>query len=368
MRYQFVRKLWPVAAITVFAIAGFAWWQRTPVLTWYYLRGLAEADGDNRAIWVDRVVSLDRVAVPGLLDLLERNDPTICDNVEYTLSALVKQWGPEDDRSTALADDCRGRFTGMSALGQISALQVIATLLRQEGPGTLSEALTRSAGDLLQECRERPELRGAALVLACALIDRVPSGQWLDTCRALAEQGLGDRLWRSRLAAVQLVMRAPLQGDRALLAKVVPLLHDVQAELRRAAVVALASARGVLSEDDMLPLLHDADLEVQHLCEAALRSRGLTDAHLELGRLISDPHPPARLQVLERLGRTRDLDPAAWLRRLCQDPSSAVRAAAVRAALRYPETNLGDRLREMAQQDPSETVRQNAMFYLQEAH
>jgi HEAT repeat protein len=366
MRYQFVRKLWPVAAFTMFAIAGFAWWQRTPVLTWYCLRGLAEADGDNRAIWVDRVVSLDTAAVPGLLNLLERKDPTICDNVEHTLIALVTQWGPEDERSVGLADNCRERFAGMSVLGQISALQVMATLLRLEGAKTLSEGLTRSAADLLEACRERPELRGAALVLACALLDRVPSGPWLDTCRALAEEGLGDRLWRSRLAAVQVVMRVPLQGDPALLAKVVPLLHDGQAELRRAAVVALATARNVLSEDDMLPLLHDADLEMQHLCEAALRSRGLSDAHIEMARLISDPHPPARLQVLERLGRTRDLDPAAWLRRLCQDPSSAVRAAAVRAAVRYPECNLGDRLREMARQDPSETVRQNAMFYLQQ--
>lgn len=366
MRTKLGRTQWILAASAIVLLAGLAWWQRTPVLAWYYLRGLADAETGNRANWVNRVVSLDAAAVPGLLELLQNKDPTICDNAEQALTVLVKRWGPEDARSAALADQCRTQFAGLSALGQISTMQVLATLLRQDGPQLLPAELTRSAGDMLQVSRDRVELRAAALMLASALLDRVPEGQWLDTCRTLAERGLADRLPRCRLAAMQLLMRKPLQGDNALLAKVVPLLHDAKSELRRAAVVALAPARDVLKEDDLLPLLHDINIEVQHVCEAALRSRGLSEEHLELARLISDPSPPARLKVLDRLARTSDLDPAAWLRRLTQDPSSAVRAAAVRAAVRYPASNLGDRLREMAQRDPSETVRQNATFYLRQ--
>ncbi len=113
--------------------------------------------------------------------------------------------------------------------------------------------------------------------------------------------------------------------------------------------------------------MHDDDIEVQRLCEAALRSRGLSEAHLDLARLISDQQPGARLKVLDRLTRVTDLDPVVWLRRLTVDPCPAVRAAAARAAVHFPDSTLGDRLREMAERDPSETVRQNAQYYLKQA-
>jgi hypothetical protein len=348
------------------ALAGLAWWQRTPLLTWYYLRQLAAAGEDNRATWVDRAASLDSAVVPGLVDLLQQKDPAVCASAEQTLSALVKRWGPEDVQTLRLAEALHGRFAELSPLGQVSSLEVMAEVLRQDGPQTWPVALTRVAGDLLQACRDRPELRGSSLVLAGVLLDRVAPGQWLDTARALADKGLGDRLPRTRLAAIQLLMRPPLRGETALLAKVVPMLHDEKPLLRRAALVALAPARDLVSEDDLLALLHDDDIEVQHLCEQALRSRGLSDAHLELARLISDQNPRARLKVLDRLARVSDLDPSAWVRRLTQDPCAAVRAAAVRAAAQYPQANLAGRLHEMAQQDPSETVRQNAQHYLRQ--
>src|SRR5438270_12601213 len=145
MHSKLGRKVWIIAAAAVVMFAGLAWWQRTPVLAWYYLRGLAEADADGRAVWVDRAASLDVAAVPGLLDLLQSKDPTVCDNAEQTLTTLVKRWGAEDTRSAGLADECRSRFAGLSALGQISALQVVATLLRQEGPKTLPVVITRNA-------------------------------------------------------------------------------------------------------------------------------------------------------------------------------------------------------------------------------
>ena len=368
MRNNPGRKFWLFAAAGATLLAGLAWSQRTPVLTWYYLRELADANEETRASWVQRVVTLDTAAVPGLLDLLHRRDPTVCASVEQTLATLIKRWGADDPRTVALADELHERFATMSPFGQVSGLQVMTVVLRQEGPRTWPASLTRGAGDLLQASRDRPDLCSAALVLASALLDRVPSGQWLDTCRALADKGLNDRLPRCRLAALQLLMRAPLQGEPALLARVVPMLHDDDVALRRAAIVALAPARATVSEDDLLFLLHDADLEVQQLCAAALRSRGLNDDHIELARLISDPNPAARLKVLDRLARIGDLDPAAWVRRLSQDPSAAVRAAAVRAAAYNPRIDFGDRLREMAEHDPSETVRQNAVFYLQQGN
>src|SRR5262249_25530542 len=111
-------------------------------------------------------------------------------------------------------------------------------------------------------------------------------------------------------------------------------------------------------------LLHNEDPEVSRLCETALRSRGLQDNHLMLARLISDDRPAARLEVLQHLGQARDLDPAVWLRRMGQESAPAGRAAAIRAASQQPQADLLDHVRDMAQNDPSPTIRQLAGHYL----
>jgi hypothetical protein len=365
MRTILGHKKWLLTIGMVFVLAGLAWSQRTAILSWYYLRELGGIDEASREAWVGRVASLDWATVPGLLKQLTTQDPTICNNIEGALVALTRRWGPEDPRTHALAEELREGFANWSPLGKISGLHVMTAMLSQEGAKTWPLAVTRTAGELLDNCRDRPELRGSALVLAGALLDRVPQGPWLDTSRILAEKGLADRFPRIRLLAIQVLMRSPLHLENALLAKVVPMLRDDSPAIRRAALVALAPAREIVSEDDLLPLLHDADFELQQLCEAALRSRGLGDEHIEMARDISDASPAARLRVIERIGRARDLDnPSAWLRRLSQDSCSAVRAAAIRAAAQHPRVDIGDRLREMALQDPSETVRQNAQYFL----
>ncbi len=243
MRNKYGPRIWLFAAGAVILLAGIAWSQRLPVLRWYYLRELAAATEDSRASWVERAISLDTAVAPGLLNFLQDRDPTVCNNAEQALAALVKRWGAEDARTVWLADEFRERFGNLSPLGQISTLQLMTAVLQQEGPKTWPAVITRSAGELLQACRDRPELRCAALGLASALLDRVPPGQWLDTCRTLADRGLSDKLPRARLAAVQLLMRPALQGETALLVKVAPMLRDPKAPLRRAAVVALAPAR-----------------------------------------------------------------------------------------------------------------------------
>ncbi len=135
--------------------------------------------------------------------------------------------------------------------------------------------------------------------------------------------------------------------------------------MRKNALLALGSAPAVLSDEDLLPLLHDPDDEVQNLCELALRSRGLQENHILLARYISDARPAARLRVVELLRETHDLEPGVWLRRLCQDPAPAVRAAAIRAAVSQSQVDMRACLTDMAEEDPSLTVRQLAAHYLQ---
>src|SRR4051794_31507295 len=182
---RFGRTTWLPALGALILVAGIAWSQHMPLLRWYYLRALADASEESRASWVERAASLDTMIAPGLLELLQKHDPISCINAEHTLTMLVKRWGPEDTRTLWLADEMRERFSGLSPLGRISALQVMTVVLVLDGPLVWPASLTRCAGDLVQASRDRPELRGTALPLASALLDRVPPGQWLDACRTL---------------------------------------------------------------------------------------------------------------------------------------------------------------------------------------
>jgi len=110
--------------------------------------------------------------------------------------------------------------------------------------------------------------------------------------------------------------------------------------------------------------LSDPDAQMRQLCEVALRGRGLQDNHIRLARLMADPRPTVRMEVLEAIEQVPDLDPGAWLRRLSHDPSPAVRAAAARAAANQTQVDLSDRIDQMAQNDPSPTVQQVARYYL----
>jgi hypothetical protein len=153
-----------------------------------------------------------------------------------------------------------------------------------------------------------------------------------------------------------------------LLAETVPLLHDPEAIVRRAALLAVGPATDdsdVVVEDEVLfPWLHDPDGEVRELCAAALRSRGLTDDQVALAARLASPHPADRLQLLLDLrsanGAVRD--PGPWLERLSRDPDPAVRAGAVRVCF---ETRLAltEWANHLAAADPDPTVRRLAEYY-----
>jgi hypothetical protein len=310
------KTLFVLIMLLILIAAG--WWQRTPLLAWYYVRGLAAAEDEARAAWIERVAGLDAGAVPRLLACLESADSRACANALEALAHLARSWGSGDPRT----------------------LQV------------------------LQQVAER--FPSHALALAEAFIDTVPPGQGGETIPSLVRAGLKTPDPDCRVRAVRLMLHAALRSDAELLAQAVPLLRDPAAPVRRAALLALGMAESVVSEDSLLPLLHDPDADVRRLCEAALRGRGLQEDHLRLARLISDARPSARLEVFEVLNRANDLDAGTWLRHLSLDPSPAVRAAAARAAAAQTQVDLRAQLRQLAQEDPSPTVRQLAAHYWQQ--
>lgn len=143
--------------------------------------------------------------------------------------------------------------------------------------------------------------------------------------------------------------------------------NDRRAEVRRKALEEFGHSRDKCLDEELLPLLHDSEADIRTRCEALLRERGLTNKEIDLGRMVSDPSPMKRLQVIDRLPADADLDPEVWLQRLTQDSSPAVRIGAARAAMDPTSplgVNLTDRVREMAQKDPDGTVRQIAEYLL----
>jgi HEAT repeat protein len=344
-------------------LAAVAWINRTPLLSWYYLRGLAAAGEEDRASWAECVAGLDEAALPELFEFLERPEPGTCANAEAALACLGRRWGNSDVRSLRLLEQLAERFARFSVPGREAVLELAIVTLRpgegQPPPAEPGIALLNAAAPAAEQ-----GVRSRALALAETLAGRA-AGRWPDLYRDLVRKGLAADDADGRVRAARLTLQPPLRNDASLLASVVPLLRDARPEVRRAALLAVGLAEQTIREDDLLPLLHDSDADVRRLCEAALRGRGLQESHLRLARLISNPEPSARLQVLRHLHEAEDLEPGVWLRRLSHDPDWAVRVAAMRAAAENPQVDLSDRLRAMRDSDPSETVRQLAAYYLQ---
>lgn len=355
--------LW--AAMILVLCGGIGYWQKDRILSWYFVRQLAEADEASRAAWVNRVVELGEPCLPEMMEQLKEGPKAVCANMGQAIEVLLLAWGPEDPRCLDLLGQLGDLYPQCQAEGKGACLKITVGFLEKLSEAKkLPGALAKSTATLLARCGEEDPLPLQALSLAHVFLKRVPPGQGTDICRDLVRKGLANKDTSTRLAALQVFLLPTLKKDPELLTAVVPLLKDAEPGLRKAALLALAAERELADDDDLLTLLHDPDVEVQLACELALRSRGLEDSHILLARLISDPDPGARLKVLDHLHRAPDLEPGVWLRRLSQDAAPAVRAAAVRAAANQSAVDLRSRLHQMAREDPSPTVRQLAGFYL----
>jgi hypothetical protein len=354
-------KKWLVALAV---LAGIAWLSRTPLLSWYYLRQLAAAGAEDREAWAERVAGLGDAVLPALLDCLARDDARACANAEAALSRLARSWGAADPRTASLVEELRQRFGGLSGPGREAALELAMVLLHPgEGKASLPAPLVEAGGKLLTAAAACADSGVRVLALADVLAGSAP-GRWPEVYRGLIDKGLAADDGECRVRAIHLTMHSALRQQENLLKRVVELLRDQRAEVRRAALLAVGLSEQAISKDDLLPLLHDPDVMVCRLCEAALRQRGLEERHLRLAWLVSAPRAEDRLGVLRHLGYAADLDPGVWLRRLTQDPDAAVRFAAMASAAANRQVDLSDRLREMRDGDPSPTVRQWAPYFL----
>jgi HEAT repeat protein len=351
-----------VGGVFLLLLAGLAglWLQRRPILTWYYLRGLTEANESDRESWAERIAGQGEIAVPELLDCLARDDERICANARLALARLCGPLPQDDPCWVALTEHLAGEFPRLSLPGQRCLLTLAAEWVRPAAQP--SDATLHYGANLLTSASQINDapLRTAALDVAVALLAQMQDEELVAPCRELARACLKDEDAANRNRAVHLALYPSLN----LLTEVAPLLRDPSVEVRRAVVLAIGASRRVISDENLALALHDGDAEVRRLCEKALRGRGLTQRHIQLARLITDGRPTNRLQVVHYLHADSDLDVGLWLRLLTLDPAEAVRLAAIRAAAEQELPELNERLDQMAKSDPSPTVAQWARYYL----
>jgi hypothetical protein len=336
--------------LALLVLGGLAWMERDLLLGWYYLHGLATADDTDRAVWAERVAGLGEQALPGLLDGLKQDDERSCTNYGAGLAALVEHWGSTDEHTSELWGRLPREFVHYSAAGRRAVLNLAKINSNRSAPLLGVVLPCEDAGVL-----------NAALELCAAVLEHTPSTEATEAGRELVRGCLRAADPEVRVRAVRQAVKPTLD----LLEPVVALLSDPVAEVRRAAVTGVGPADHEVLDETLLPCLCDPDPEVVQLCEAALRLRGLNEDHLRLSRLLVNPQPTVRLQVLDHLGRA-DLEPGVWLRRLSHDPAPSVRAAAARVMAAQSIVDLSDRLDQMARSDPSPAVSYLANFYLQQ--
>ena len=304
------------------AAGGYAVWNWSGLTARHAAYRLHTAGSDeDRARHAARLVALGDAGAPHLVDTLRGDDPACC----AAVAAAAR------DRLSAdpAAPCCRPLLDGLASFsepGKVAALDLVPALLKAPYP------------DATARCRD---------AVRAGLATTTPDG---------------------KVRAVRLAMRP----DVAVKAEVVPLLDDPDAEVRRAAMLAVGpadeTAAAVIDDEALFRWLHDPDPEVRELCGTALRTRGLDAEQVLLARQLTHPDPGQRLKLLLDLPTAGDAvrDPGPWLERLSRDPDPAVRLGAARAGCEYKLTFAGwmDRL---ADQDADPTVRRWAGYYRRQA-
>jgi HEAT repeat protein len=332
--------------------------KRQDLAIWYHVRGLCQANQQGRDYWIACLKDDGQKAALHLLARMREDNPAVCENISLALDALVKNLANHASNPVELAQTLSEHFQEFTVLGQQKVLQLSSTLV-EEMPATSGAEPWASLKPMITEAlkAKSEEIRYQALEILAHFTDRIADFGTSELCRSLINKALNDELPRVRIRAIGLALKS---GN---VREVACLLNDNVPEVRRAAMLAVGPSSEAIDAEELLRYLHDSDEDVRKICIEALRSRGLGEEHLRLGRLLGDPEPSSRLRVPDLLQQTSDVDSVIWLRRLSHDPCPAVRAAAVRTSAERIGAAFSDRLLQMSQNDPSPTVRQLAAYY-----
>jgi hypothetical protein len=303
------KRILCVVAILIASLVAAGWLKRDWLTAQYYVYRLTHVEDAALQEWVSRVSEWGESVEPALLAELAIDDGPRCERAGQALAQLHRESTP------ALASILAARYESFSPAAQDWAIQ-------------------QAAGWKAAPADE-------------------------EKCRQLIDRALHSSSTAIRLRAIGLAQ----QLEESSLEFLAPLIDDPDAEVRRAIVLTLGAHRDWLSDDELLPRLHDPVREVQRLARIALLSRGLTEEQVQMGCLLTDSLPTARLELITLLRNDSELDLNAWLSRLSHDSSPAVRVAAVRSAAELRIFQLSNRLAEIVASDPDATVRSIAKFH-----
>src|SRR5262249_46261700 len=107
------------------ASATVLWWQRTPLLAWYCVRCLTQANEAEREGWAERIDGLEDAGEEALVSALARESGPGCDNTAFALTALGRRWGAEDGRTASLAARLANHTPRCGPAGQAAVLKVL---------------------------------------------------------------------------------------------------------------------------------------------------------------------------------------------------------------------------------------------------
>ena len=205
---------------------------------------------------------------------------------------------------------------------------------------------------------EESTVQAAALQMCGSILKQNPDVEIIGSIRQMVSLGAKGESSQVQIQAIATALNPKLDC----LTDVTICLKSPHKEVRQAAILALGPATETITDEVLLPCLHDEDRTIVHLTETALQARGLREDQIRLGKMMADPKPVKRLEVLDHLSSTRDIDPMIWLKKMSNDPSPAVRAAAARAMLLERTGEEGKTLGR-GEKDPSESVMKLATFY-----
>ncbi|MHC5544596.1 HEAT repeat domain-containing protein, partial [Singulisphaera rosea] len=177
-------------------------------------------------------------------------------------------------------------------------------------------------------------------------------GEWKSSLlRSATGRCMGDIQPKVRAAAVACLGNLPIDE---VVKPAVACLEDTRkgaGEVRRQVLISFARRRTLLSEDAVLKLLYDPEPGIPEMAEIVLKTRGLTNEQINLGRMIFHPKPELRSSVITLLRDRTDIDPVVWLLQLSHDSDESVRANAVEALSSKLSPEVRRRLAEMAKTD-----------------
>lgn len=190
--------------------------------------------------------------------------------------------------------------------------------------------------------------------------------EWRREMYMIAAHQLGDRSIDVRKAAIAAIVEAPFhEGDSA----IIEMLRHEDPSLRRAALLGLARAcsddREISAADSLtatqkealIDFLHDEDETVQQAAHHLLRRSRVSEGAIHLAKLMTHPLATERAKVPALALNLPDINPVAWVLKLANDESPAVRLAAARAASTSKDVDLQAKLAQMASSDPDPLVR-----------